>query len=934
MTPTLAPRVCVGQKAETPMDTNHPHAALGAVRPSPFVWLFAVLGCLIAAGATAQTYEIVHAFRNSGQPASVDASSISSLLYAPDGYFYGTTYWGGSSGVGTIFRIDTAGNLTTLHSFAYADGANPAAGLVRVTDGNFYGTTTKGGANNLGAVFRMDAGGVVTRVASFDGATSGQDPRAALIEAADGNLYGTTRSGGANGDGTAFRIDTGGTMTTLHSFSRYVDGGSPVAELLEGADGNLFGTTSVGGTVFRMSPTGDVAVIHSFGFDTWPSALIQVASGDLLGTTMPANNGAGLSAIVSIELSGDVTILHQFDPSTEGYLPVAALTPGSDGAFYGTTRCYADVCRYGTIYRVDGSGNFSTLHVLAGDDGTYPLVAMTQGNGGFYGATTSSKWYDANESTAGTIFRIDGAANFKTVRRFGWADGAQPSAALLQAADGSLYGTTYGGGPQNLGTIFRLDPTGVVTSLYALTGPDGAHPDAAFIQATDGYLYGTTHAGGTADAGTIFRMDYEADVTTLHSFNGADEAGGPSGLIQASDGNFYGVTGGTAFRIDSSGSFATIGVFSEYETGTGANGPLVQRGGKFYGTASYGGGGGLGTVFNMSMDGQITAQYWFSGPDGAYPMAALTDVDGDLWGTTSQGGEGSGTVFKTLPDTLDLDTKHSFVDGEGGYPTGPLLWSWNRGRFYGFAGSTFTMDYDGKVTSMPGRLAANFIDASDGYVYGVGEGPLGGGGIIRFTDSALAVNEISPTSGAATGGAALVVLGGAFAPSPTVTIGGAAGTDVTVPDSTFLYLFTPALSPGTLNDVTVTNPGIHRLPATATRSQCLLRRLPRRSAGRSLPRPRREDLPRWHHGRLRRRKLLSGRRGHARADGGLSPEVRARLELRSPAVPAGFSRTCLPEPLRRLDRAARGGRHHGGLRWRATTVRRPRSRGRRWRRSC
>ncbi len=740
------------------------------------------------------------------------------MLQAPDGYFYGTSYWGGSSGVGTIFRMDAAGNLTTLHSFAYADGANPAAGLVRATDGNFYGATTKGGSNNLGTVFRMDAGGVVTRLYSFDGA-NGQDPRAALIEGSDGNLYGTASSGGANGDGTVFRISTGGAFTLLHSFSTWVDGSHPTTELLEATDGNLYGTTSIGGTVFRLDPAGDLTVLHSFGYNVSVSSLIQTASGALLGTTKPADDGAGLSTIMRIELSGDATVVHQFDPSTEGYLPVAGLVKGADGAFYGTTSWgEGPPCRYGAVYRVDDSGSFSILHGFNGDDGVRPVVAMIQGNEAFlYGATMSIEWHDPDVSTAGTIFRIDAAGNFATVGRFGWADGAQPSAALLQAADGSLYGTTYGGGPQNLGTIFRLDPTGVVTSLYALTGPDGAHPDAAFIQATDGYLYGTTHAGGTADAGTIFRMDYDADVTTLHSFNGEDEAGGPSGLIQASDGNFYGVTGGTAFRIDSSGSFATIASFSEFETGTRPNGPLVQRGGKFYGTASYGGGGqGFGTVFNMTMDGQITAQYWFSGPDGAYPMAPLTDVDGDLWGTTSQGGEGSGTVFKTLPDTLDLDTKHSFVDGEGGYPTGPLLWSWNWGRFYGFAGSTFTMDYDGNVTSMPGRLAANFIDASDGYVYGVGEGPLGGGGIIRFTDSALAVNEISPTSGAPTGGAALVVLGGAFAPSPTVTIGGAAGTDVTVPDSTFLYLFTPALSPGTLNDVSVTNPGTR--PATATRS--------------------------------------------------------------------------------------------------------------------
>ena len=172
------------------------------------------------------------------------------MILASDGYLYGTSYWGGSSGVGTIFRIDPSGGLTTVHSFAYADGANPAAALVQADDGNLYGTTTRGGQNGLGTVFRMDSSGAVQRLHSFGG-WEGRDPRAALIQANDGALYGVTTAGGAAGGtgvGTLFKIDLDGTFTKLHTFRRYADGARPVGRLLQTADGYLYGTTVEGGT--------------------------------------------------------------------------------------------------------------------------------------------------------------------------------------------------------------------------------------------------------------------------------------------------------------------------------------------------------------------------------------------------------------------------------------------------------------------------------------------------------------------------------------------------------------------------------------------------------------------------------------------------------------------------------------------------------------
>jgi uncharacterized repeat protein (TIGR03803 family) len=783
----------------------------------------ALVGWLLAVGTTAQTtttYEVVHAFRNSGQPTGIDASSVSNLVQASDGYFYGTTYWGGSSGVGTIFRVDSSGNLTTLHSFAYADGANPAAGLIKAMDGNFYGTTTRGGVNNLGTVFRMDAGGTVTRLFSLDG-TSGQDPRAALIKGADGNLYGTARTGGSNGDGTAFRVTTGGGFTTLHSFSRYVDGAHPVTELLQTADGNFYGTTSDGGTVFRMNAAGDVTVIH--WFNTPVSTPIQTPSGDFYGTTR-GGDGNGPGTIFRIDSTSAVATIHTFDPYAEGAVPEAPLVQGADGFLYGTTSSGENAFQYGTLYRVDTTGTFTVLHAFEGSDGENPRTPLTQGaDGNLYGTTNAVRTFLWTALVEGTVFSLDPAGDVTTLYRFHCADGALPATALTQATDGNLYGTTDMGGPYDLGTIFRLDASGAVSQLHAFTGPDGAYPHASLLQASDGNFYGATGEGGAYGNGVVFRLNAQGAVTTLHDFDGSDGVA-PSELIQASDGKLYGVTSGgtgiaqfgTAFKIDSAGAFFTIGYFNE-DLGTPIP-PLVEINGKFYGTTAWGGAYALGSVFNMGMDGGITTQYSFSGPDGYTPMAPLTNADGDLWGTTSSGGDYDlGTVFKTIPDSYDLDVKHAFNGTDGAAPQSRLLWVNSGGDFYGVAGTMFSMTYDGLVTPLEGCYASSLMLASDGYIYGVASGgPFGAGVITRLTDSDLAANEISPSSGVAMGETALDILGGGFVLGADVTVGGASGTDVTILDPTFLCLFTPALSPGTLNDVTVTNTASSSTPVSAT----------------------------------------------------------------------------------------------------------------------
>jgi len=219
------------------------------------------------------------------------------LVRGGDGNFYGTTQMGGtndisSDGDGTIFRVTPAGALTTLFCFNYTNDANPYGGLVQGTNGNFYGTTQAGGSNGLGTVFEVTTNGVLTSLISFN-STNGADPQAGLVQGADGNFYSTTYFGGNTNAGTVFKISPSGTFTTLISFNNR-NGANPYASLVQGVDGNFYGTTELGGTnnngtAFEISPAGALTTPVSFSGTTnnsYPVAgLVPGTDGYLYGTT-------------------------------------------------------------------------------------------------------------------------------------------------------------------------------------------------------------------------------------------------------------------------------------------------------------------------------------------------------------------------------------------------------------------------------------------------------------------------------------------------------------------------------------------------------------------------------------------------------------------------------------------------------------------------
>jgi uncharacterized repeat protein (TIGR03803 family) len=421
-----------------------------------------VMFCAVGGvAAFAQTFSTVASFdgTNGAYPL------FGTLVQGTNGNFYGTTAYGGANSGGTIYEVTSAGVVTTLYSFCAKtncrDGQVPASGLAQTANGDFYGTTNAGGANanggcgNLeercGTVFEISPEGKLTTLYSFCAQTNseghctdGAQPYGTLVQGYDGDFYGTTEAGGANGGGTVFTMTPTGAVTTLYSFCAQensngycTDGGQPYTGLVRATDGKFYGTTVYGGannsgTIFSITPAGKLT---SFSYPpgcadcsvsgSLVNPLVQAADGNFYGTTYYGGAGtesAGYGTVFEVTPAGKLTTLYSFcsQPScTDGQNPFAGLIQATDGNFYGTTE--------------QGGAN-----VNCGDDGLL---------------------------YCGTIFEITPLGVLTTLYSFcsqpNCADGELPIAELVQGTDGSLYGTTdWGGGSANCeygcGTVVSL----------------------------------------------------------------------------------------------------------------------------------------------------------------------------------------------------------------------------------------------------------------------------------------------------------------------------------------------------------------------------------------------------------------------------------------------------------------------------------------------
>jgi uncharacterized repeat protein (TIGR03803 family) len=377
-----------------------------------FVWAPAFMG---ASSAQAQTYSVLYSFKGG---ATDGENPESGLFMDKSGNLYGTTVAGPACTpspctpyAGVAFKLTSSGTETLLHRFkGNPDGAGPYAGVT----GTAYGTTSAGGTSNMGTVYKLGTAENPV-VHSFTGAPGdGAFPYAGLIQDANGNVYGTTSAGGTSNNGVVFELSSSGTETILYNFSGGADGGAPYGGLLRTSKGIIYGTTSAGG--------------------------------DLTGNCFPLGCG------VVFQLSGvnKETVLYTFTGTPDGANPYGNLIPDPSGNLYGTT--------------------------LSGGTGT-----------------------DACSNGCGTVFELESSGTEKVLYSFAGypSDGASPYAGLIRDSSGNLYGTTAYGGKAENGVVFKVSSAGVETVLYSFTGKtDGGVPRAPLIMDSAGNLYGTAYSGG------------------------------------------------------------------------------------------------------------------------------------------------------------------------------------------------------------------------------------------------------------------------------------------------------------------------------------------------------------------------------------------------------------------------------------------------------
>jgi uncharacterized repeat protein (TIGR03803 family) len=746
------------------------------------------------------------------------------LLQGPDGALYGTTENGGSDGLGTLFSMTTNGVLTTLVNFTDGNGAAPYRALIQGADGDIYGTTLGGGANSDGTVFRMTANGTLTTLASFNG-LNGLNPNE-LLQAANGSFYGTTFDGGINGNGTVFQVTTNGTFTSLASFN-YTNGGSlPYAGMVQTPDGNFLGTTYEGGacgygTVFQMSPTGAMTTFYSFtgGDDgSHPAAgLVEGSDGNYYGTTCYGGTD-DYGTVFRLAPNGALVSLVQFD-GYDGANPQAPLTLGTDGNIYGTTE-YGGADDAGVIFRL--SLNFPSVQISSqptnqdaylGAEAVFSVAVVgnpplfyqwrqdgynltdggaisgsmtrvltihnvSQGSSGVYSVVVSNAASSvlSADATLGVInsppqitvqpasqsLLVGGTAVFSVAAvgdlplGYQWqengtnlTDGGQISGSatstltlsnlvetnagtysVIVTNDIAIAPVTSSGAVL---TVFAVSATGTtMAALYSFTGGnDGGVPNG-LVLGTNGLLYGTTQNGGMYGDGTIFSLSTNGVLTTLVSFDGTNGATPLDNLTQGPNGSFYGTTksggsnsDGTVFSMTPGGALTSIYSFASNLNGINpVNALALGFDGNFYGSAQNSSGSGDGIIFKMTPGGVLTNLYSFVGSsNGTTPAGELTQgTDGNFYGVTGHGGANSvGNVFEMTPGGL-LTNLFSFDSADGYAPSGQLAQGTD-GNFYGvtrrntidnifFYGTIFKITPGGALTTL--YVLNPFITNTDG----------------------------------------------------------------------------------------------------------------------------------------------------------------------------------------------------------------------------
>jgi uncharacterized repeat protein (TIGR03803 family) len=711
------------------------------------------------------------------------------------GNIYGAA-GGGRFAAGVIFKLDSAGNLSLLHTFmggpdsftggSDGDGGYPYGGVIVDGAGNIYGTTAYGGSYGYGIVFKIDATGHYSILHSFAGGADGETPFQGVTPAADGSIYGTTNYGGINKRGVIYKIDASGNYTVLSNNPvGYPDG--PV--ILDGA-GNIYGTG--GSSVFKLDPSGNVVYSYLFSspfvsYFGLNGGLALDSAGNVYGTTAYGgapigayrNNGDGIAFKVSP--SGQETDIYYFASQKN---PSAGVLLDAAGNMYGTTAAGGGY-GHGVVFKIDTAGNETVLYEFL--SGVPPVkspppfqlpgmlvlspsgppnvnsVLIRDASGNFYGTFTVSPL----PKPGGIIYKLDTSNQYSVLHQFVYSpDGydARPKVAL--DSSGNIYGTTAGGGPQDAGTVYKIDATGVETVAYRFRGgTDGSYPFSGVIVDSAANVYGTVLETEPHGNGQLYKVSPAGKKTVV------SEAGIlPYGdLVRDASGNFYftsyeGWTNncGAVFKLDTAGKRTFLhqftGSFNRGDDGCGPfAGVTLDAAGNVYGTTIGGSGGTANsvTVYKIDASGNYSKLYVFT-PEWATPSVVVVDAAGNLYGTTANGGTyNSGVVYK-MDSTGHEMTLYNFTGAADGAGPATTLVMDSSGNFYGTTsvggdlsgcsgrgcGVVFKLDAAGNETVLytftggaDGAIPGSIILDSSGNLYGTTTlgGTQGGGTVFKLT---------------------------------------------------------------------------------------------------------------------------------------------------------------------------------------------------------
>ncbi len=708
----------------------------------------------VSTGSNNLTTQYSFTYTSEGQSPTYNTFAV-----APNGKLYGTTYNGGTSGVGVLYEYDiVTNNYVKKFDFGGTNGNYPNGSMIVATNGKLYGITGNGGATNNGVLYEFDPfTGVYTKKVDFAGASNGSYANGNLVQATNGKLYGLTAYGGANSLGVLFEYNiTTNTLTKKIDFTGSATGSVPYGNLVQATNGKLYGLTTAGGAsgngvLFEYDPATNVFIkkanFNGTGKGAQPyGSLIQANNGKLYAMTKIGGT-SNFGTIIEYDIAAD-TLIKKIDfNGSNGKWPLGDLMQSANGLLYGMTW---QGNSKGQIYQYNPSTNgFTILYDFISGPGEYPYGNVIEIGNKLYGVTNSG-----GLKNKGVIFEYDLVSNTYTKKIDFNANinGGNPTGALLKTSGNKMYGFTSYGGLTNQGTLFEFDQT--TNTLTKKVDFDnavtkGSVPVGDLIEVSPGVLYGLASAGGTNNAGALFEYNFVANTFTKKiDFVAATMGQFPNAsLLKANNGKLYSVT--------QMGGINTAGVIFEYDpvtnvcvkkfdfgttNGTTPTSALVYgANGKLYGLTAGGGVNNKGVLYEYdNITNVFTKKIDFNGAgNGAQPFGDLVLANNNkFYGATYVGGaNNAGVLFEYDPATNSFTKKMDFNIGPttGSAPVGRLTLAGN-GKLYGNTeyggtnGNGVLFEYD--------PLTNNFVNVLS---YG---NNTPSGDMIEFCQTPLAANSI------------------------------------------------------------------------------------------------------------------------------------------------------------------------------------------------